>query len=273
MPAGCRCVAGPVEATAIGNVLVQARARGLLAGDLEDAARARPRDAATSAAIEPRTAAARGRDLTDARRAVHHVLQRHAVPGGRPGDRGAPPSAWAGRGLPGRARRAAGRCTSTRATGTTASRWSGGSSRCSRASTRSSRHPPRARRWSATSTRSSPRWRPGTAIRCSRRRGVGGPAGAGAVRVPGRHAGCDRCRRDVPAHRRAASDLPLVAAARGRGSAGAAVGRRRRADPRRRCHADRAAASAARSRSRTRTPRWRWAATSSTTSSHRAPRC
>jgi rhamnulokinase len=28
-------VAGPVEATALGNVLVQARARGLLAGDLE----------------------------------------------------------------------------------------------------------------------------------------------------------------------------------------------------------------------------------------------
>jgi rhamnulokinase len=30
-----KVIAGPVEATALGNVLVQARARGLLAGDLE----------------------------------------------------------------------------------------------------------------------------------------------------------------------------------------------------------------------------------------------
>lgn len=33
---GWPVVAGPAEATAIGNVLVQARARGLLRGDLED---------------------------------------------------------------------------------------------------------------------------------------------------------------------------------------------------------------------------------------------
>ena len=35
-PAGCRCVAGPVEAAALGNALVQARAGGVLAGGLAE---------------------------------------------------------------------------------------------------------------------------------------------------------------------------------------------------------------------------------------------
>ena len=51
-------LAGPVEATALGNVLVQARARGLLAGDLETL-RALIRSTQDIRRYEPRTAAAR----------------------------------------------------------------------------------------------------------------------------------------------------------------------------------------------------------------------
>jgi rhamnulokinase len=51
-------LAGPVEATAIGNVLVQARAHGLLAGDLA-ALRALVRATQDIRAYQPRTAAAR----------------------------------------------------------------------------------------------------------------------------------------------------------------------------------------------------------------------
>ena len=51
-------LAGPVEATALGNVLVQARARGLLAGDLE-ALRALVRATQDVRRFEPRTSAAR----------------------------------------------------------------------------------------------------------------------------------------------------------------------------------------------------------------------
>jgi len=54
-------LAGPVEATALGNVLVQARARGLLSGDLE-ALRALVRSTQDVRRFEPRrTAAGRGR--------------------------------------------------------------------------------------------------------------------------------------------------------------------------------------------------------------------
>jgi rhamnulokinase len=53
-------LAGPVEATALGNVLVQARARGLLAGDLETL-RALVRATQDIRRFEPRTAAARQR--------------------------------------------------------------------------------------------------------------------------------------------------------------------------------------------------------------------
>jgi len=53
-------LAGPVEATALGNVLVQARTRGLLAGDLETL-RALVRATQDIRRYEPRTAAARGR--------------------------------------------------------------------------------------------------------------------------------------------------------------------------------------------------------------------
>ncbi len=53
-------LAGPVEATAIGNVLVQARARGLIAGDLETL-RALVRATQEIRRFEPRRAAARGR--------------------------------------------------------------------------------------------------------------------------------------------------------------------------------------------------------------------
>jgi rhamnulokinase len=53
-------LAGPVEATAIGNVLVQARAHGLLAGDLA-ALRALVRSTQDIRAYQPRTAAARRR--------------------------------------------------------------------------------------------------------------------------------------------------------------------------------------------------------------------
>jgi rhamnulokinase len=51
-------LAGPVEATAIGNVLVQARARGLLAGDLESL-RGLVRNSQEIRRFEPRSAAAR----------------------------------------------------------------------------------------------------------------------------------------------------------------------------------------------------------------------
>ena len=85
------------------------------------------------------------------------MLQRHAVPAGRPGDRppAAPPRARTSSSP--RARRAAGRCTSTPATAPTACRSSGGSPTCSRASTPSSRRRRRAPGWSATSTGRSPR--------------------------------------------------------------------------------------------------------------------
>jgi Sugar (pentulose and hexulose) kinases len=51
-------LAGPVEATALGNVLVQARARGLLAGDLETL-RALVRATQDIRRFEPRTSVAR----------------------------------------------------------------------------------------------------------------------------------------------------------------------------------------------------------------------
>jgi rhamnulokinase len=51
-------LAGPVEATALGNVLVQARARGLLAGDLETL-RALVRSTQDIRRYEPRTSLAR----------------------------------------------------------------------------------------------------------------------------------------------------------------------------------------------------------------------
>lgn len=51
-------VAGPVEATAIGNVLVQARARGVLAGDLDEV-RATMSSALPTTRFEPRRVAAR----------------------------------------------------------------------------------------------------------------------------------------------------------------------------------------------------------------------
>lgn len=53
-------LAGPVEATALGNILVQARARGLLAGDLE-ALRALIRATQDIRRYEPRSAASRAR--------------------------------------------------------------------------------------------------------------------------------------------------------------------------------------------------------------------
>jgi rhamnulokinase len=57
---GLPVVAGPVEATALGNVLVQARALGLLAGDLE-ALRALVRNTQATRRYEPETA--RGRRI------------------------------------------------------------------------------------------------------------------------------------------------------------------------------------------------------------------
>jgi rhamnulokinase len=53
-------VAGPVEATALGNVLIQARARGLLSGDLETL-RALVRATQDIRRFDPRPVAARGR--------------------------------------------------------------------------------------------------------------------------------------------------------------------------------------------------------------------
>jgi rhamnulokinase len=51
-------LAGPVEATALGNALVQARARGLIVGDLETL-RALVRTTQDIRRYEPRTALAR----------------------------------------------------------------------------------------------------------------------------------------------------------------------------------------------------------------------
>jgi rhamnulokinase len=56
-------LAGPVEATALGNVLVQARARGLIAGDLETM-RALVRATQDIRRYEPRSAATRARAAT-----------------------------------------------------------------------------------------------------------------------------------------------------------------------------------------------------------------
>jgi rhamnulokinase len=56
-------LAGPVEATALGNVLVQARARGLLAGDLETL-RALVRATQDVRRYEPRSSAARSQAPT-----------------------------------------------------------------------------------------------------------------------------------------------------------------------------------------------------------------
>jgi rhamnulokinase len=55
-------VAGPVEATAIGNVLVQARAAGIVTGDL-GSLRALVRDTQGLRRFEPRTSAAHARPL------------------------------------------------------------------------------------------------------------------------------------------------------------------------------------------------------------------
>ena len=55
-PAGLPVLAGPVEATALGNVLVQARAHGVLAGDLW-ALRERIRRTVTLTRYEPRAPA------------------------------------------------------------------------------------------------------------------------------------------------------------------------------------------------------------------------
>lgn len=51
-------LAGPVEATALGNVLIQARAHGLISGDLE-ALRALVRETQEIRRYEPRTSVAR----------------------------------------------------------------------------------------------------------------------------------------------------------------------------------------------------------------------
>jgi rhamnulokinase len=53
-------LAGPIEATALGNVLIQARARGLIAGDLETL-RALVRETQDIRRYVPRTSAERGR--------------------------------------------------------------------------------------------------------------------------------------------------------------------------------------------------------------------
>jgi rhamnulokinase len=55
-------IAGPVEATAVGNVLVQARARGLVDGDLE-ALRALVRATHTLRRYEPATSRSRRRSV------------------------------------------------------------------------------------------------------------------------------------------------------------------------------------------------------------------
>ena len=103
--------------------------------------------------------------------------------------------------------------------------------------------------------------------------GAGGPR-VRADRVPGRPARRRGRRRDVPAPRHAAPDLPLAAAAAGRRPAAAAAGGRAGDRPRgARGRRRSAAASAGRSRSRTPTRRWRCSPTSCGGSSTRAPRC
>ena len=96
---GLPVLAGPVEATALGNVLVQARALGLIAGDLGTCGRScgRPRRSAGTS----RGRRWPGAGLTDADRAVHRLLQRRALPRGRPGDGAAAAAARPRRGVPG----------------------------------------------------------------------------------------------------------------------------------------------------------------------------
>ena len=137
--------------------------RGLLAGDLETLRGARPGDPGhptLRAADDRRSAAPRRRwpGLSDARRAVHHLLQRPPLPGGRAGHRAPAASGSASRSSSRPPRPAAARCTSTPATRTPASRWSSASSTRSRATTWWSRRRRRAPRWSAATTRSWPSW-------------------------------------------------------------------------------------------------------------------
>ena len=94
-------LAGPVEATALGNVAVQARAAGRLPGTLEElrtALRARPEPAALRAAAR----ALRGGGGRSEDRAVRHLPGRRAVSAGRPGDREPAGAAGARGRLPGR---------------------------------------------------------------------------------------------------------------------------------------------------------------------------
>ena len=119
-------IAGPVEATALGNVLVQARAHGLLSGRPREPARARPDDAGPPALRAPRVLGRIG------------ILTRCGSPCSSPAST-TRCSRRSGVRSPGccsvsatrsrfpRSRPAAGRCTSTRATATPASRWSSGS--------------------------------------------------------------------------------------------------------------------------------------------------
>ena len=129
-PAGCRSSPGPVEATALGNVLVQARAPRRRRRRPGVAARAGPGDPRpTYGRFEPlRRSAARsvGADA-DARRAVHHLLQRPAVPRRRQG--GGAAAAAARRSRSSSRRPDLLRADdSTPATATSACRWCAGSS-------------------------------------------------------------------------------------------------------------------------------------------------
>ena len=206
-------------------------------------------------------------------RAVHHLLQRPAVPRGRPGDGHARSAGSATRSSSRPRRPAAARCTSTRATRTPASRSSRASSTRSRATTSSSRRRARAPRWSATTTRSSPACAGADASLPDRVAAVAprvlelseflvdtlGVTDVGA-RFPHTVAFHPTCHSHPAAGRRRPAD---PAARRGRGAdLGRPAAIRRRA-----------AGSAARSRSRTPTPRWRWGSTRSTTCWRPAPRC
>ena len=225
--AGCRCVAGPVEATALGNVLVQARALGVDLPDLAAmralVARRRRRYELRPASTGPGAPSAAD-ELADEGRAAWSPASttRCSPTRARPWSRCCAGSAstWSSR----RRRPAAGSRWSTPATSTR---------RCRRCATfvdafaaydASSRRPARAPARPGTSTAIVAERSGDPGLQRAVARDVA--EGLRAVRVPRRRARRDRRGRVLPAHGHLPPDLPLAADARRRRPAASAAASR-----------------------------------------------